>query len=215
MISNQRELDGNCLVLASGYFSEGNNDPNDPPSPKTYSIAEDKLADAIQNNENIEEIRIIGSKGSSNKFNNFCKYLDMKWGKSVQRWELKNKNWHAKIAIKLKSNPEKGKHDEKIPVCAIIGSSNLTRPAYGISGYKPRKEISNFNSFNHECDVMIFVNDGFVQDDSINPPSPVFPGFEKQEVGSIYFKNLPKGTTELEQLNGIWHDINKMITRIK
>jgi hypothetical protein len=212
LISNQRELDGDCLILASGYFSE---DKRFPSPPKKYSISEDKLAETIQSNDRIKEIRVIGAKDSSDKFNNFCTYLDLKWGKNVQRWELKKKNWHAKIAMKLKSNPEKGKHDEKIPVCAIIGSSNLTRPAYGIAGYKPRKEISNFNSFNHECDVMIFVNDGFVQDDSINPPSSVVPGFTKQEVGSIYFKNLPKGTTELEQLNGIWHDINKMITRIK
>lgn len=210
LISNQRELDGDCLVLASGYFSE---DKNYPAATKSYSITEDKLADAIRDNGNIKEIRVIGAKDSSSKFNNFCTYIDTKWGKPVERWELKKKNWHAKIALKLKSNPEK--HDEKIPVCAIIGSSNLTRPAYGVSGYKSRKEISNFNIFNHECDVMIFINDGFDQDDSINPPSPVVPGFEKQEVGSIYFKNLPEGTTELDQLNGIWHDLNKMITRIK
>lgn len=202
-------IKGDCLVLASGYFSE---DMEFSPPPQGYSISEDKLAEEIQKNKKIRDIWVIGAKDSSKKFHNFCNYLDIKWGKNVQRFEIEKKNWHAKIAMKLITSPENG---EKIPVCAIIGSSNLTRPAYGIASEKPRKEIPNFYNFNHECDVLIFVNDGFIQNDSINSPSPFFPGFEKQAIGSIYFKDIPEGTSELDQLNDLWHKIKEGVLPIR
>lgn len=97
---------------------------------------------------------------------------------------------------------------EKRPVCAIIGSSNLTRPAYGTSLFKPRKEISKFTRFNHECDVVIFVNEDIAQDNFTDNQAHIFPGFVKQDYGSIYFEKLSPGTDELQQLTGLMKDIN-------
>lgn len=48
-------------------------------------------------------------------------------------------NWHAKVAMKLSG---------EVPVAGLIGSSNLTGPAYG----QGRK------SFNYEADVLIWTN---------------------------------------------------------
>jgi hypothetical protein len=52
----------------------------------------------------------------------------------------KRKRWHAKIAIKLKDGS---------PKAAIIGSSNLTRPAYS----------EGYSAFNNECDVVLWVDE--------------------------------------------------------
>jgi hypothetical protein len=49
-------------------------------------------------------------------------------------------NWHAKVAMKLRNDQ---------PMVAMIGSSNLTAPAY--------KEP--FGNFSHECDVVIWRDD--------------------------------------------------------
>lgn len=49
-------------------------------------------------------------------------------------------NWHAKIAMRL---------DDEVPVAAIIGSSNLTGPAYR----------RNWENWNFEGDVLIWRSD--------------------------------------------------------
>jgi len=56
---------------------------------------------------------------------------------SVEPYIAPERNWHAKIAIRLRD-------DE--PVAALIGSSNLTRPAYSL----------NADKWNFEGDVMIW-----------------------------------------------------------
>lgn len=66
MISDR--VDGNSLILAYGYFQEENR----LEKPKKYSTSEDLLIDAIIGNEKIQEIRVIGAKGSSIPFNRFC-----------------------------------------------------------------------------------------------------------------------------------------------
>ena len=120
MISNQDEIDGNRIILASGYFSED-------PQPK-YSILDDKLLPAIRDNGNVTKIDVIGTKGSRQTFNRFCEKLQVESGKPVIKRKPTSSNWHAKIAMKLQST-----ETVDLPVCAIIGSSNLTRPAYGIN----------------------------------------------------------------------------------
>lgn len=202
MISDR--IEGDTLILAYGYFQE-----EDPlQNPEKYSTSEDLLIDAIIKNKKIQEIRVIGAKGSSGPFTRFCTKLQNQWKRTVTPQEIKSKNWHAKIAMKFKSVTKNDGSVEKSPVCAIIGSSNLTRPAYGTSLFKPRPEISKFTRFNHECDVVIFVNEDIVQDNLTDGQSRVFPGFEKQEYGSIYFEKLPQGTDELQQLNGLLKEID-------
>lgn len=117
MISPQ--IEGNSLILCSGFFQE---DPE-----KDYSILDDRLIDAIRSNKKINEIQAIGAMRSPAPFNEFCNKLKENWdGELITK---RKSNWHAKIAMKLKPADQIG----KIPVCAIIGSSNLTRPAYGIA----------------------------------------------------------------------------------
>jgi hypothetical protein len=203
MISDR--IDGDSLILAYGYFQE---EVTSQQNPKKYSTSEDLLIDAIIKNEQIQEIRVIGAKGSSGPFNRFCNKLQTQWRRPPLRQEIKGKNWHAKVAMKLKTITRDDGAIEKRPVCAIIGSSNLTRPAYGTVLFKPRQEISKFNHFNHECDVVIFVNEDIAQDNFTDRKSHFFPGFEKQEYGSIYFEKLPPGTDELQQLSGLLNDID-------
>jgi len=202
MISNKSELDGDCLVLASGYFWE----EISPIDSEKYSISIDRLLEAIQGNERINEVQVIGGMGSPTRFHTFCDNLESGWGSPVIRRKIKSKNWHAKIAMKLQSV---NTNNEKIPVCAIIGSSNLTRPAYGIEDDIPDNVTAPFRRFNHECDVLIFSNAGFTSQTENKTP-PVFPGFEGQDIGSIYFSELPKGCPdEIDQMKRLWHDIDK------
>lgn len=126
----------NKLVLCSGYIQE---------NLYSYSILQDELLNHLLNrNFKINVITVAG------KFNN-----NKKWEKSykdfintlkshkipISSFIAKRKNWHAKIAIVL----ERGK-----PLAGIIGSSNLTRPAYG----------EPYKNFNFETDVVIFANRG-------------------------------------------------------
>ena len=209
MISNQQKFDGDCLVLASGYFWE----EIDPKESDKYSISLDRLANAIKDNERIREVQVIGAMGSPTRLNAFCDNLEDELnGREIVRREIKGKNWHAKVAMKLHSDPASG---EKIPVCAIIGSSNLTRPAYGIKDDIPENVSSSFGKFNHECDVLIFSNAGFSNSqDNIKPP--VFPGFDGQAIGSIYFTELPKDCPdEIEQMKRLWRDIDKFAVKVE
>jgi len=200
IISNQDELDGNRLILASGYFSED-------PRPK-YSILDDHLLPAIRDNGNITKIDVIGTKGSLQTFNRFCSKLETESGKPVTKRKPSSSNWHAKIAMKLKSTTA-----GELPVCAIIGSSNLTRPAYGIN--PPPEGVNTGVNFNYECDVLIFLNDGFFNILHEKGPAAVFPGIDNQEFGSIFYKKLPRGTTELEQLKGLWKEIEESTHIVK
>jgi hypothetical protein len=62
-------------------------------------------------------------------------------GVNVEAFYAPRRNWHAKIALRLDSN---------LPVAGIVGSSNLTRPAFD----------EPYNRWNFEGDVLIW------------PPSP-------------------------------------------
>ena len=198
MIANQVELDGDCLILASGFFQ-------DEKLPK-YSILNDSLLSEIQNNKNITKIRIIGVKGPSKPFNKFCRKLKRNWRGDLLKRRARGSNWHAKIAMKVKSDEEK-------PVCAIIGSSNLTRPAFGM--HPPPLDVTSSWHFNYECDVLFFSNDGF---DVVNQNTikKVFPTFENQGIGSIYFPKLPEDCpNEEEQLSALLKDIMDSTIKVK
>jgi len=190
LVSDQ--IRGNYLILASGYFNS-----------RDYPILDDRLLDTIQKG-NITDIVVIGAMNSSSKaFKAFCKKLDDEWSGNVIPKKIRGNNWHAKIAMKLESS-DRG----KIPVCAIIGSSNLTRPAYGVPDEPP--DAPEFKHFNHECDVVIFTKDWFGRTTSEIPPS--FPGFKKQDLGSIYFADLPDGyPNELDQMKKLLTEIEENI----
>lgn len=114
------------LVLCSGYFSETNN----------YSIAYELLRDT-----QIRRLEVMAIGGmfqySDQSFRDFIGRL-RDGGTRVNSFRAKNRRWHAKVAIVL---------DQNVPLAGIIGSSNLTRPAFG---------VGTIPIFNHEADVLIW-----------------------------------------------------------
>ena len=153
----------NRLLLCSGYVSEGK-----------FSILDDppRMIDAILRgcSDPKSEVvtvagRFIGKAGSSynDRYKRFVRKL-VKNGINVTPYLAPKKNWHAKIALKLNG---------ECPVAAMIGSSNLTQPAYR----------DNFSEFSHECDVVLWKNTSglnnyfrtLVEDSSQsdNPYSPI------------------------------------------
>jgi hypothetical protein len=194
LISDQ--IRGNYLILASGYFNSRN-----------YEILDDRLLQAIIDNRNLSKIMVVGAIApSSTAFTEFCERLSDEWsevGREVTSIRFRGNKWHAKIAMKLQL-----RDGDKTPVCAIIGSSNLTRPAYGVPGEPP--DAPEYKHFNHECDVVIFVKDWYGITTEKIPP--LFPGFKKQDLGSIYFTDLPDGCpNELDQMKRLLKEIEENI----
>ena len=124
---------GDRLILCSGYFQEKNYKGG-------YSILNDDLLKAIQKSGKITSIEIVGLMGSIHKskgIRNFHNSLRSA-GFRVDIFQPLNHKWHAKIAIRV---------DKDTPLIAIIGSSNLTRPPYG---------ITTKSDWNYECDVTMW-----------------------------------------------------------
>lgn len=195
MISKTKDLNGNRLILASGYFSEYEG--------QEYSICGDDLKKAIRVNQKIQEIDIIGAKGSKKSFENFCKKLENLGRPQFIPIRVPKNNWHAKIAMILK--PDNGKGRGTIPVCAIVGSSNLTRPAFGIS--PPPEGVHSEVHFNYECDVLIFSNDYFSEFSDNTHLRKIFPGVDERQEGSIFFPKIDKrfSLSEPEQLKALFN----------
>lgn len=133
---------GETLILSTGYISSSLfNDYN-----------HDDFFHAIRNGFKdlpYTEIIIIGGMFDSNlknqyQFEGFIKYL-MYLGYKVTYYKPRYLNWHAKIAMKLIN---------KTPVMAIIGSSNLTAPAYSEYNYTHKDY-----KFNIESDLLIWDHD--------------------------------------------------------
>lgn len=190
------QIRGNYVILTSGYFYSRN-----------YEILDHQLLQTIQENDELTDIMVIGAmSGSSAAFTDFCQRLDNEWEGNVIPKKIKGNNWHAKIAMKLVS--ENGMRN---PTCAVIGSSNLTRPAYGIPDDPPNN--SEFKKFNHECDVVIFSKNWFKESHIDSPKS--FPGYKGQDLGSIYFTELPEGCPdELHQMKKLLMEIEENIGEI-
>jgi phosphatidylserine/phosphatidylglycerophosphate/cardiolipin synthase-like enzyme len=126
------------LLICSGYFQE---------DLWGYSVLADDLLYAIQNHANKSKIKLIvvGGKFQSRSgvidqwevaYHKFV-YKVQQAGISYDAYLAKKNNWHAKIAIA---------RGQKKFIGAIVGSSNLTRPAFE----------ENYNKFNFECDVVLF-----------------------------------------------------------
>ncbi|MCG2718989.1 MAG: hypothetical protein L6408_09200 [Nanoarchaeota archaeon] len=123
----------NKLLLCSGYISEGRRRRK-----QNYSVLNDGLLVAI-NSQCKEVITVRGMYSNKKAYDLFVKKLRNSGVKVTPR-KVKKGKWHAKVAIKVDKNNR--------PVAGLIGSSNLTRPAYG----------ENYNGFNCEADVLIWEN---------------------------------------------------------
>lgn len=124
---------GDELILCSGFFQEVRGG---------YRILSDQLLAAIQQSGQISKVELYGCMNSWSwpaRYAAFRRRLTRAQFQ-VRAFQARNHQWHAKIAMRLVN----GK-----PIAAIIGSSNLTRPPFG---------IAPMPSWNYECDVTIWDN---------------------------------------------------------
>lgn len=125
-------IQGN-LILCSGYIWEGS----------TYSVLNDDLLAAIKKGLCGNKIICVAGKLQTKPVNWVQHYKDFvnkisSHGISVEAKVAPRRNWHAKIAIRMNSKNQ--------PIVAIVGSSNLTGPAFGENRY----------AWNYECDVTLW-----------------------------------------------------------
>ena len=112
------------LILCSGYFCE---------SPSS-SILDAGLLPVIL--RGCSRIECVGAMPAESR--RYRAFVDKIRTTGITIVEHPATRWHAKIAIKSFENR---------PVAALIGSSNLSRPAY----------CEPFQAFNYEADVFIWV----------------------------------------------------------
>jgi hypothetical protein len=115
-----RTPNGGGLILCSGYIYEPD---------YGYRILDDELLAAIVEGTSGQLVRTIAGKlqksGSMDWlrfYRNFVSALRAA-GVQVEALIAPERNWHAKIAVRLSK--------DGAPVAAIVGSSNLTGPAFG------------------------------------------------------------------------------------
>lgn len=123
---------GDSVVLCSGYIQIIGK----------YNILTDELLNSIRKGCALGKVITIAGKFDDentywlDSYKRFIRTL-RNAGIPVDPYIAPERNWHAKIAIRLNKNT---------PVAALIGSSNLTRPAYSLIGEK----------WNFEGDVLIW-----------------------------------------------------------
>ena len=125
------------VILGSGYIWE-------PSPPCSYRVLPDQLGTAIANGCANGEVTLIAGKLTRAKwltyYTNFAAGLSQIHPRVVPLYAPR-KNWHAKLAIR---------HDAgHIPIAALVGSSNLTGPAFA----------EPYATWNYECDALIWPED--------------------------------------------------------
>jgi hypothetical protein len=165
--------DTNTLLLSSGFFQD--------------SIVLEDLNQWI--NSNCTKVILIGAKAdylnvtdkSYNYYKQFVTELNFNTIPMVEVQTYAITKWHGKVALKLK---------DTIPVVGLMGSSNLTLPAFS----------DNTTDFNFETDILIWaseVNQHFVPavtdlgNDSFTPiyaelNKEVNQNDEKQRLAELY-----------------------------
>lgn len=126
---------GADLVLCSGYIWEPD---------QGYGVLSDDLLKLLAEGLGHNRLTMIAGKLDSRGpinwlqfYRNFYTRLKAA-GVQVSAVVAPRRNWHAKIAIRMDASD--------VPLGAVVGSSNLTGPAYGEGRY----------SWNYECDVTIW-----------------------------------------------------------
>ncbi|MCB2305621.1 hypothetical protein LGL08_00130 [Clostridium estertheticum] len=148
------QYEGDELILASGYASSGLF------YKKNINDFVDNINIGFKNATNPKIIIIGGmfehtylddscnppkyvSVEDTSKFQDFIYELNNHFANTnvtVEVYRAKTNHWHSKIAIKRKSKSD--------PIACIVGSSNLTIPAFSV----------NWKGYNNETDVFIFAN---------------------------------------------------------
>lgn len=157
--------DANEIVLCTGYLQS---------SSKNYNVFIDTdsngntLRDAILS---YKKATIVGVKGDNtnpndlwyNEFKKAADYMKSEKRRQQSLVDLKfyyhnSKHWHAKIAILIRNNAA----GDLTPIAALVGSSNLTRPAFADgqtpNNMLPVKRVSALG-YNLEADTLIYVDE--------------------------------------------------------
>ncbi|HRP68664.1 MAG TPA: phospholipase D-like domain-containing protein [Turneriella sp.] len=171
------------LVLCSGYFWE--------PGNSGYSLLSDELYNQLSvarsNNLLSQGLTLIGGmfkpEGSVDWLDHFKNFGNkiQNAGIRVSAFEMNQKNWHAKVAIRL----AKG-----VPVAAIVGSSNLTGPAYREQFYR----------WNYEADIYIWIKSINASVENLPNANPKWPDI----LAEMNHKNI---WNEEEHLKRIYKEI--------
>ncbi len=121
------------MILCSGFFQEPYCDK------KSKKITYSSSASFIYNNKDSKIIQLVGvhNENWAKRYEKFYKNLTKIKNLTVKKFIVKNKSWHAKVMI--------GKSTMKEPLITIIGSSNITHPAFDNDIY-----------FNYESDVLLW-----------------------------------------------------------
>ncbi|QVW35440.1 phospholipase D family protein [Geobacter sulfurreducens] len=130
LIGSLNSGSGNNALLCSGFFQEKFNNSS------YMASSEPGFVDAL--NRHKVNLTLVGIHNGSWKqsYINFRNSIKNDALRSVVARYKNGLRWHAKVYILF---------NNKMPVFAIIGSSNLTRPAFSIDSI-----------FNYECDVVLW-----------------------------------------------------------
>lgn len=125
---------GDTTVLCSGYIWQPDGG---------YNVLDDQLLEVLMEGCGHGNIITVAGKLEQQMWRDYYLNFIRKLRSSclsLTAYEAPKRNWHAKIAIRLQEN---------IPVACIVGSSNLTGPAYGIGR----------RNWNFEGDTLIWNSD--------------------------------------------------------
>jgi hypothetical protein len=171
---------GESAVLCSGYIWQ--------PNGGRYNVLDDGLRQSIISGCAGGVLTTVAGKFYpayyQDYYRNFISDLRLN-GVTVDAYYAPRKNWHAKIAIRT---------NQGYPVAALVGSSNLTGPAYGIDR----------NSWNYEADVLIWAESGnqtaYFRNDDMDLPLG--------RLEAILDPNVQQASEEA-QLKSIYEDVMK------
>lgn len=130
---------GDSALICSGYIWE--------PKGGKYQVLADNLLKSITLGCPNGVITVAGKLGGGRYrdfYTNFVSRISA--ASSITAYTSPLDNWHAKIAIRLRNG---------VPVAGIIGSSNLTGPAYG----ENRPPTPYTPGWNYEADTLIWVGE--------------------------------------------------------
>jgi hypothetical protein len=127
------------LFLSTGFVW-------DHPSPRGYSVSGDALLAEFQKRPALSVTTVCGMFYRTNQWgNNYLQFYSTfvsrlrAGGVNVSAYAATRGRWHAKVAVAVSGAQ---------PLAAIVGSSNLTRPAYGV----------NWANYNNEADVVLWAD---------------------------------------------------------
>jgi hypothetical protein len=139
---------GNYALLCSGFLQENKATPKGP-SPYRATLEPGFSAALATHGIQLDTIGIHNSTWHAS-YVNFCNNLSAA-GVTLVPYIMSGFQWHAKVfLLKQKSSP----------IFGIVGSSNLTANAFGVSNVPALVTDSPFppTNFNFECDVYFWTD---------------------------------------------------------